>query len=113
MFLPLYDITPSTGIFYHRHIDENKKLKEKSRSLLEITFEEKNGNMIWKKSIRINHKSLKDNFVNYFKMSEDLMMDLEQQLLLFFTKEQFKNEENVDKNSWYWLPSQLYNKMLD
>ena len=80
-------------------------------SLLDISFDEQNGKMIWSgKHNRIQNDSLKQNFNKFFEMADEILLNLRQYLP---EQDDFKQEENIhDEHRWYWLPSELYHDVI-
>eukprot|EP01083_Nonionella_stella_P149394 474432_1 len=106
-FLPLYDVNKETGNYFHRDtIRKPDLLKKQLRTLLDVSFDEKDGSMKWKpKHMRVDGKALNDNLDTFFDAADDILKNLAQYLP---GEDEFGNEKEVnDKAAWYWLPSQL------
>ena len=107
LFVPLYDVDPETGNYFHRDMKRKPMLlKQQLRSLLDISFDKKNGDMLWqRKHLRINDKSLKGKLNTFLKMADDIIKDIKTYLP---SQDEFENEKRIqDDAAWYWLPSEL------
>jgi len=114
-FLPLYDVDVSEGVYFHRDLNRKQQLSqdERLRSLLDISFDDKDGSMSWKeKHKRIDGVSLQNNLKGYIQMAQHAMRNLADRLPQ--SVEEFDAEKEVnDSEPWYWLPSEVYQEVLN
>eukprot|EP01083_Nonionella_stella_P087241 242609_1 len=111
-FLPLYDVNKHTGNYFHRDmVRKPDLLKNQLRSLLDVSFDEKDGAMKWiQRHMRVDGKQLNENLDKFFVAAHDILNNLEEYLP---SKEVFGNEDKIsNENATYWLPSQLYEDVL-
>eukprot|EP01083_Nonionella_stella_P149393 474429_1 len=109
-FLPLYDVNKETGNYFHRDtVRKPDLLKKQLRTLLDVSFDEKDGTMEWKhKHVRVDGKALLDNLDTFFEAADDILDNLSEYLP---NENEFGNEAKInDDAAWYWLPSELYHK---
>ena len=109
LFVPLYDVDTQSGNYFHRDMKRKPMLlNNQLRSLLDISFDKKNGDMLWKKKyLRMTDKSLKGKLNRFFEIADDIIGNIQEYLP---SNDEFKNEENIsDDGAWYWLPSELVN----
>ena len=107
-FLPLYDVNPETGNYFHRDVERKPQLLSKQlRSLLDISFDENDGRMLWQeKHLKVDGNGLNENLDKFFNLADDILNNLKEYLP---SENEFKAEEKINDNTaWYWLPSELY-----
>ena len=113
-FLPIYTVNPETGDFSRRkpqrksHSDDNNQW----RSLLDISFDNKNGKMVWnEKHLRVEGKALNENFDKFFSFADDILDNLDEYLP---EESDFAIEDKInDEGAWYWLPSELFQDVVN
>ena len=107
IFVPLYDVDPESGNYFHRYLKRKPMfLKQQLRSLLDIGWDKKNGDMLWqRKHLRMNDKSLKGKLSAFYEMADDVIRNIKKYLP---SQDEFENEDRInDDAAWYWLPSEL------
>eukprot|EP00485_Elphidium_margaritaceum_P019838 CAMPEP_0202726112 /NCGR_PEP_ID=MMETSP1385-20130828/184446_1 /ASSEMBLY_ACC=CAM_ASM_000861 /TAXON_ID=933848 /ORGANISM="Elphidium margaritaceum" /LENGTH=598 /DNA_ID=CAMNT_0049392325 /DNA_START=712 /DNA_END=2508 /DNA_ORIENTATION=- len=113
-FLVLYDVNAETGVYFHRELTQQPKLlADQLRSLLDVSFDEENGEMMWRqKHVAMDRSSLQAHLKDYIKMALSTLSGLNEKMKL--SDDAFAAEKSIDdEERWYWLPSEIVKELND